>query len=82
MVWRDVFALRGVFITTTLVYSNHFENPFFFDDSHTIESNQAITSLNEWTSFFNDAKKHLSGTVFFKRGLKTLVGNSSFFDDA
>ena len=31
---------------TTLVYSNHFSNPFFFDDSHTIETNNSITSLN------------------------------------
>tara|TARA_B110000003_G_scaffold22989_1_gene22086 strand:- start:4861 stop:6831 length:1971 start_codon:yes stop_codon:yes gene_type:complete len=44
-----------VLILTTLVYSNHFDNPFFFDDSHTIESNQAITSLDEWTEFFTDA---------------------------
>ena len=51
-----ILGLILVLITTTLVYSNHFENPFFFDDSHTIESNQAITSLNEWTSFFTDAK--------------------------
>ena len=51
-----IIGLILVLITTTLVYSNHFENPFFFDDSHTIESNQAITSLNEWTSFFTDAK--------------------------
>ena len=44
-----------VLILTSLVYSNHFNNPFFFDDSHTIQSNQAITSLDEWTGFFTDA---------------------------
>jgi len=51
-----IIGLILILIITTLVYSNHFDNPFFFDDSHTIESNQAITSLNEWTSFFTDAK--------------------------
>jgi protein O-mannosyl-transferase len=51
-----IIGLILILIITTLVYSNHFENLFFFDDSHTIESNQAITSLNEWTTFFTDAK--------------------------
>lgn len=40
---------------TTLVYSNHFSNPFFFDDSHTIETNNSITSLNNWLDFFTNA---------------------------
>ena len=50
-----IAGLILVLILTTLVYSNHFDNPFFFDDSHTIQSNQAITSLDEWTGFFTDA---------------------------
>lgn len=50
-----IAGLILVLILTFLVYSNHFDNPFFFDDSHTIESNQAITSLDEWTKFFTDA---------------------------
>lgn len=50
-----IVGLILVLILTTLVYSNHFENPFFFDDSHTIQSNQAITSLSEWSTFFTDA---------------------------
>ena len=50
-----IVGLVLVLILTTLVYSNHFDNPFFFDDSHTIESNQAITSMEEWTGFFTDA---------------------------
>ena len=39
-------------IVTVLVYSNHFHNPFFFDDSHTIVNNSAITTLENWTDFF------------------------------
>ena len=50
-----IAGLILVLILTSLVYSNHFDNPFFFDDSHTIQSNQAITSLDEWTGFFTDA---------------------------
>jgi tetratricopeptide (TPR) repeat protein len=41
-------------IVTVLVYSNHFHNPFFFDDSHTIVNNSAITSLENWTDFFSN----------------------------
>lgn len=50
-----IAGLILVLILTSLVYSNHFDNPFFFDDSHTIQSNQAITSLDEWIGFFTDA---------------------------
>ena len=50
-----IAGLILILILTSLVYSNHFDNPFFFDDSHTIESNKAITSLDEWTKFFTDA---------------------------
>ena len=52
------FKLIGLVLIlciTTLIYFNHFNNPFFFDDSHTIESNNAITSLDNWSSFFTDA---------------------------
>ena len=41
-------------IVTVLVYSNHFHNPFFFDDSHTIVNNSAITTLENWTDFFSN----------------------------
>ena len=49
---KEINSLRkvkivGIFlilVITTLVYSNHFENPFFFDDSHTIESNQGVST--------------------------------------
>ena len=41
-----------ILVVTLLVYSNHFHNPFFFDDSHTIVNNSAITSLENWTDFF------------------------------
>ena len=41
-----------ILIVTSIVYSNHFHNPFFFDDSHTIVNNSAITSLENWTDFF------------------------------
>ncbi|WP_299189628.1 tetratricopeptide repeat protein [uncultured Aquimarina sp.] len=44
-----------ILITTVLIYLNHFDNPFFFDDTHTISENESIRSLSNWTSFFTDA---------------------------
>lgn len=42
-------------IVVTLVYSNHFDNPFAFDDSHTVEKNIFIRDLNNIEKFFTDA---------------------------
>lgn len=36
-------------------YANHFNNPFHFDDEHTIVSNKAIQSLDHFSRFFTDA---------------------------
>ena len=43
-----------ILMVTLGIYSNHFHNPFFFDDSHTIVNNSAITSLENWTDFFSN----------------------------
>jgi protein O-mannosyl-transferase len=45
-------ALLGILL---LAYSNHFHNPFEFDDSHTIETNSAIRDLRNVPRFFTDA---------------------------
>jgi len=52
----EFLLLLGILIATTVVYLNHFDNPFFFDDSHTISSNNSIKSLDNWTSFFTNAE--------------------------
>jgi len=39
-----------------LVYSNHFDNAFHFDDSHTIVNNSYITSMKNLPLFFTDAR--------------------------
>ena len=54
--FRDpIFILLGLLFTLTLfaAYSNHFQNGFHFDDSHTIEDNKAITEVNV-VAFFKD----------------------------
>ena len=61
------FVLVGlVLILTTLLYSNHFNNPFEFDDSHSIVTNDAITEINV-VKFFSDASC-----------LTSLPGNQSY----
>jgi len=52
----ELIALVSILLFTTIIYLNHFDNPFFFDDSHTINNNASIKSLDNWTSFFTDAK--------------------------
>ena len=39
----------------TLVYSNHFDNAFQFDDMHTIVNNQYVTEISNLPRFFADA---------------------------
>ena len=54
--FRDpIFILLGLLFTLTLfaAYSNHFQNGFHFDDSHTIVDNKAITEVNA-VAFFKD----------------------------
>jgi protein O-mannosyl-transferase len=44
-----------LFFILTLVYANHFDNAFHFDDIHTITSNVFIRNLTNWKLFFQDA---------------------------
>ena len=43
-----------IVVLTTLLYNNHFNNPFEFDDSHSIVTNDAIREVNV-PKFFTDA---------------------------
>lgn len=52
---RLAFAALFV-IALTAVYSNHFDNAFHFDDSHTILGNSYITSLHHFPQYFQDAR--------------------------
>ena len=60
---QPYFQRPVVFATSCLLalgllfaaYSNHFQNGFHFDDSHVIEDNLYIRSLNQIPKFFVDA---------------------------
>ena len=47
--------LALVIVFTCIAYSNHFQNAFHFDDSHTIENNLYIRNLKNIPLFFKDA---------------------------
>lgn len=70
------FYLLVAFILTLLIgsYSNHFHNPFQFDDAHTIASNNAIRSLKNIPTFFKDARttSSLPANQMYRPGLTTL----------
>ncbi len=51
----EIVILLIILTITSIVYFNHFDNPFFFDDSHTISENESIRSLENWTEFFTNA---------------------------
>lgn len=51
-----VWLLLGLLLAgVTVVYLNHFDNGFHFDDAHTVENNPAIQSLSNIPRFFRDA---------------------------
>lgn len=50
-----LFASGLLFAGLILVYSNHFQNGFHFDDSHAIVNNVYIRSLHNIPLFFKDA---------------------------
>ena len=63
-------AIAGLILT----YSNHFNNPFHFDDAHTIESNAAIRNIKNIPKFFVDGTtfSSLPANQAFRPGLTTL----------
>lgn len=65
-----VLLIAGLILT----YSNHFNNPFQFDDAHTIESNLAIRDIKNIPRFFVDGttSSSLPANQAYRPGLTTL----------
>lgn len=65
-----LLALAGLVLT----YSNHFNNPFHFDDAHTIETNAAIRDIKDIPRFFVDGttSSSLPANQAYRPGLTTL----------
>ncbi|MEO5642648.1 MAG: tetratricopeptide repeat protein [Bacteroidia bacterium] len=73
---KPLFLLSSfaLLITVIITYSNHFENPFEFDDAHTIVNNTAIRKLDNIPYFFTDSLKSstLPANQAWRPGLVTL----------
>lgn len=74
---RQTKFLAAVVVLLILLgwaYSNHFENPFEFDDSHTIVNNTAIRDLGNFSRFFSDSttSSTLPANRAWRPGLTTL----------
>jgi tetratricopeptide (TPR) repeat protein len=63
-----------VLILTVFGYKNHFNNPFHFDDAHTIVSNQYIRDIKNIPLFFKDATtvSTLPANQTYRPGITTL----------
>ena len=61
-------------VLTCITYSNHFKNPFNFDDAHTIVTNQWIRDIHNIPLFFKDATttSSLPANQAYRPGLTTL----------
>ncbi|AXT58309.1 hypothetical protein D1815_22020 [Aquimarina sp. AD1] len=51
----ELKILVVILIATFFIYINHFDNPFIFDDMHTVVNNDSIRTLDNWLVFFKDA---------------------------
>src|ERR1700682_855169 len=52
---NTTILLALLMLLVVLAYSNHFQNEFHFDDSHTVVDNPYIRSLKNIPRFFIDA---------------------------
>jgi len=71
-------GLCVLFALVTLAYSNHFENSFHFDDSHTIVDNPYIRDLHHIGLIFSDTRT--SSTLPANRMYRPLVTASLAVD--
>ena len=51
----NVLLVLVILGLVSIIYSNHFNNPFAFDDVHTIENNIYIKNISNYKLFFKDA---------------------------
>ncbi|TSJ43762.1 hypothetical protein FO440_06125 [Mucilaginibacter corticis] len=72
------FYIFLMLIACTITYSNHFQNGFHFDDSHTIENNAYIRNIHNIPLFFTDGST--SSSLPQNQAYRPLVTTSLAFD--
>ena len=70
--------LTLLLLSVSLVYSNHFQNSFHFDDWHTITGNPYVRSLANVPRFFTDANTF--STLPANRGYRPLLSTTLAVD--
>ncbi|MBW4889823.1 tetratricopeptide repeat protein [Mucilaginibacter sp. HMF5004] len=73
-----IISIVAVFVVLCMAYSNHFNNGFHFDDSHTIQDNVYIRSLKNIPAFFSHPEMFSANPLH--RGLRPLVTTSLAID--
>lgn len=71
-------AALGILAFVVLIYLNHFDNAFQFDDSHTIVNNSYIRDISNVPLFFKDATTFSS--LPFNQSYRPIVSTSLAFD--
>jgi protein O-mannosyl-transferase len=71
---RKIILALCALLLLVFAYTNHFHNPFEFDDAHTIETNMAIREIKNIPRFFVDATttSSLPKSQAYRPGLTTL----------
>jgi protein O-mannosyl-transferase len=75
---HKILSLAIILIIVSLVYSNHFNNPFHFDDTHTIVNNPYIKDINNFGMFFTDVSTF--STMPTNQGYRPIVTLSLAID--
>jgi tetratricopeptide (TPR) repeat protein len=70
---KTKFAILAIVFSAglTAVYSNHFDNGFYFDDIHTIVNNEFVRSLDYFPEYFTGIEAF--GTMPTNRGYRPIV---------
>jgi Tfp pilus assembly protein PilF len=81
---RTLALAAGLLVALVLVYANHFNNGFHFDDSHTILSNSYIRDIGNVPLFFQDARttSTLPPNQAYRPMVTTLNAIDVWLDDA
>lgn len=82
---KPLFICLSVLLVGMLLfaYSNHFNNPFHFDDTHTIESNMYIRDIKNIPLYFQDATtfSSLPANQAWRPGVTTLDAIDYWLED-
>ncbi|MES2378284.1 MAG: hypothetical protein V4553_16960 [Bacteroidota bacterium] len=72
------WAVVIMMVLCTITYSNHFQNEFHFDDSHTIQNNVYIRNIRNIPLFFTDGST--SSSLPQNQSYRPIVTTSLAFD--